>query len=65
MTPSSMTGDDLREWRKLLGMTQWEAGEALGLSVRAIRKYEGLHGAAGVPRLIELACSGFLAQVAG
>ena len=36
-----MTADDLRAWRHRLGLTQAEASELLGVSVRHIETMEG------------------------
>jgi transcriptional regulator with XRE-family HTH domain len=44
----------MQAWRDRLGLTQTQAGEALGLSLRAIQHYEG--GSRPIPRVVELAC---------
>jgi transcriptional regulator with XRE-family HTH domain len=49
-----MTPDDLRAYRKRLGITQTQLAEALGLSRRAIIRYED--GTRPIPRPVELAC---------
>lgn len=46
--------EDMRAWRDRLGLTQTQAGKALGLTLRAIQHYEG--GSRKIPRVIELAC---------
>ena len=45
--PSSLTGNQLRAWRKSLGWTQKRLAEALGRSRRIIQYYEA--GAVPVP----------------
>lgn len=57
-----MTPDDLRAWRKRLGLSQVQAATALGLSVSRIIDYErgttrGRENAAPIPRVVELACA--------
>lgn len=39
-TPSSLTGEDLRAWRKEQGWTQVKLARKLGCSLRAIQYYE-------------------------
>lgn len=39
-TPSSLTGDDLRVWRKDRGWTQVRLAEEISCSLRAIQYYE-------------------------
>lgn len=46
--------EDMRAWRQRLGLTQTDAGKALGLTLRAIQHYEG--GTRVIPRAVELAC---------
>jgi transcriptional regulator with XRE-family HTH domain len=46
--------EDMRAWRRRLGLTQTQAGTALGLTLRAIQHYEG--GSRSIPRVVELAC---------
>lgn len=48
-----MTADQLRAWRKRLGMTQAAAAEAIGISLRQYSYYET--GRYPVPRPISLA----------
>jgi transcriptional regulator with XRE-family HTH domain len=46
--------EDMRAWRQRLGLTQTKAGEALGVTLRAIQHYEA--ATRPIPRAIELAC---------
>jgi DNA-binding XRE family transcriptional regulator len=46
-----MTPDDFRDWRRRLGWTQADAATKLGLTVRAIKHYEG--GTRGISPVIE------------
>jgi transcriptional regulator with XRE-family HTH domain len=46
--------EDIRAWRQRLGLTQTQAGGALGVTLRAVQHYEG--GTRPIPRVIELAC---------
>jgi transcriptional regulator with XRE-family HTH domain len=46
--------EDMKAWRLRLGLTQAQAGEALGVTLRAIQHYEG--GTRPIPRVVELAC---------
>lgn len=46
--------EDMRAWRRRLGLTQTKAGEALGLTLRAIQHCEA--ATRPIPRAIELAC---------
>jgi hypothetical protein len=46
--------EDMRAWRRRLGLTQTKAGEALDLTLREIQHYEG--GTCTIPRSTELAC---------
>jgi len=50
-----VTPDQIRDWRARLSITQREAAERLGLSLRGYQKYES--GEAAIPRSIELACA--------
>jgi transcriptional regulator with XRE-family HTH domain len=45
----------LRDWRKRLGLSQREAGDALGLSLRAVQNYES--GERDIPKPVALACA--------
>lgn len=49
-----MTADDMREWRRRLGMTQAQAAEALGRSADWVRSVET--GRRTIDRVAELAC---------
>jgi hypothetical protein len=49
--------EELRAWRKAHGMTQREAAEALGVSPRMWRYYEG--GTHLIPKTVRLASVGF------
>jgi DNA-binding XRE family transcriptional regulator len=51
MTPATFAA-----WRKRLGLTQKQAADALGCSLRSISNYEGGHWP--IPLAIELACEG-------
>jgi transcriptional regulator with XRE-family HTH domain len=46
--------EDIRAWRQRLGLTQTQAGDELGVTLRAIQHYEG--GTRPIPRVVELAC---------
>ena len=48
-----MSPAKVRETRKILGMTQRELGERLGMTVQQISNYE--NGRSGVPRVVEMA----------
>jgi DNA-binding XRE family transcriptional regulator len=58
-----MTGEELKKWRKMMGMTQAQAANALGLSQSCLARYESeeLQRREGrpvsVPQLVEMACS--------
>jgi transcriptional regulator with XRE-family HTH domain len=49
-----MTGDDIKAWRKRLKLTQTEAAEALGITLRGYQKREA--GDAPIDREAHLAC---------
>jgi DNA-binding transcriptional regulator YiaG len=49
-----MTGDDIKAWRKRLGLTQSEAAANLGITLRGCQKREA--GDATIVRETELAC---------
>ena len=49
-----MTGSELREWRKILGYTQEEAGGALDVTRVTIQNWE--HEITKPPRSVQLAC---------
>lgn len=55
-----MTGDELKAARKILGLTQQQLAETLGISASRIKDYErgstrGTERPAPVPRLVEIA----------
>lgn len=50
MTPAS-----LKAWRKRLGLSQQEAADTLGLSIRAVQNYES--GLREIPKPVALACA--------
>jgi hypothetical protein len=58
-----MTGEELKNWRKLLGMTQAQAANALGLSRSTLAAYESEElqkrqgRPVGVPQLVENGCN--------
>lgn len=47
-----MTGDELKEWRKSLALTQLDLASALGIDVSTLKRAES---AAEIPRMMELA----------
>jgi transcriptional regulator with XRE-family HTH domain len=49
-----MRPDDFRDWRRRLGWTQADAAAKLGLTVRAIKHYEG--GTRGISPVVEKLC---------
>lgn len=55
-----MTGDEFRNWRRAMGMSQEAAAGALGLSRRMIQHYEAgrrYHDRiVDIPKTVELAC---------
>lgn len=57
-----MTAAALKAWRKRLGVTQPQAAEMLGLSVRGYRNLE--LGARPIQRYIALACTALEAGIA-
>jgi transcriptional regulator with XRE-family HTH domain len=50
-----MTAAAFKAWRKRLGLSQREAGDALGLSLRAVANYEA--GERRIPKPVALACA--------
>jgi DNA-binding XRE family transcriptional regulator len=68
---SAMTGDELKDWRKTLGMTQALAADALGISRSTLAAYESeelqkrQERPVGVPPLVELACNLILRSAQG
>lgn len=50
-----MTPEEFKAWRKRLGLTQGQAAEALGLSLRAIQYYE--RGEREITKTVALACA--------
>ncbi|OYD82513.1 helix-turn-helix transcriptional regulator [Azospirillum brasilense] len=50
-----MTADEFKAWRKGLGLTQQEAGDAIGITKRSVQLYEA--GTQPVSRTIALACA--------
>lgn len=57
-----MTAAQFRRWRDRLGMTQAAASEALGLSLRQIKRLEA---GDDISRVIELACRAVEADAQG
>ena len=62
MTPSGMTGKQLREWRNKMGWTQPFAAQKLGVCVASVQSYErGTRSDKDkpivIPLLVALACS--------
>ncbi|HCF18844.1 MAG TPA: XRE family transcriptional regulator, partial [Rhodospirillum rubrum] len=54
-----MTPADFKQWRKLLGLSQKEAAEALGLKRRVVQYYEKGErdgDEVSVPKIVRLAC---------
>ena len=49
-----MTPSDLTSWRLALGLTVKAAGEALGLSLSTVQRYEA--GSLPIPLAVHLAC---------
>lgn len=67
-----MSPDDFIKWRKTLGLSQEQAGEALGIKKRMIGYYEaGFREDGGksrpvvIPRYIALACAMIALQKTG
>ncbi len=63
-----MTPDEIREWRKRLGLTRRAAAEALGVSLSMVSLYEGKWtpgpGRAGeIPKTVRLAMASIEAGV--
>lgn len=54
-----MTPADLRAWRAAMGYTQPQAAQALGVSLRTIKAWEG--GETAVPAIVPLACEALAA----
>jgi transcriptional regulator with XRE-family HTH domain len=50
-----MNPAQLRAWRKRLDLSQTEAANALGLSLRGYQNYEG--GLRPIPKPVRLACA--------
>ena len=64
-----MSAEDFRAWRNVMGLTQGEAAEALGLSKSSIELYEkGERRDDGrpvvIPRTVELACAALAGETA-
>jgi hypothetical protein len=55
--------EEMRAWRDRLDLTQKQAGEQLGLTLRAIQHYEG--GTRPIPHVVELACWAIEHRVTG
>ena len=51
----SLRGSELREWRKILGYTQEQAGKALGVTRATIQNWE--YELSSIPVAVQLACS--------
>jgi transcriptional regulator with XRE-family HTH domain len=65
-----MTGQELRVWRKTMGWTQQQAGDALGIGSKTIENYEaGERRVKGemvpheIPRYIALACAALFHRI--
>jgi transcriptional regulator with XRE-family HTH domain len=54
-----MTPDQLREWRAALGLTQAAAGARLGVTGRAVRRWEA--GDRKIPRTVAILCGAYIA----
>lgn len=54
-----MTPQEFKDWREALGLTQQQAAELLGVTRRAVVKWEA--GAAPISRAVFLACK-YLAE---
>ena len=50
-----MRGSELREWRKILGFTQEQAGKVLGVTRATIQNWE--YESSSIPVAVQLACS--------
>lgn len=50
-----MRGSELREWRKILGYTQKQAGKVLGVTRATIQNWE--YESSSIPVAVQLACS--------
>lgn len=50
-----MTPEQLKSWRKALGLSQQSASEALGIGRRTVQDYE--KGVYQIPRTVALACA--------
>ena len=57
-----MTPADLRAWRAHMDYTQQQAAQALGVSLRTIKAWEG--GETAVPAIVPLACEALSARSA-
>jgi len=49
-----LRGSELREWRKILGYTQEQAGKALGVTRATIQNWE--YESSSIPVAVQLAC---------
>lgn len=56
-----MTAGTLKMWRAVLRLSQAEAAEKLGISMRQYQNYEWEK--AGIPRTVALACSAVFANL--
>ena len=56
-----MTPADLRAWRAAMFLTQQQAAEALGVSLRTVKSWEA--GFAAPPAFLALACAALAAGV--
>ena len=50
-----MTGPEMTDWRKLMGLGRLAAARALGVAPATIKRYED--GLTQIPRSIALACT--------
>jgi DNA-binding XRE family transcriptional regulator len=50
----TLRGSELREWRKILGYTQEQAGKALGVTRATIQNWE--YESSSIPVAVQLAC---------
>jgi len=65
-----MTSEEFRRWRALMGLTQQQAADALGMSKSTIENYEAgkrrdVDQAVEIPKVVALACAALQRDVGG